>query len=105
MAGWINQWRGATQAIGQTQQAEIRYANGRVVNKKLLYRVTQTRIHQIPLMAGGREIGMTFQRKKCRKRPSRKIKPGSVLPNRPFASKNYSCLRPNGNGDNPNPCL
>jgi hypothetical protein len=26
--------------------------------------VTQTRIHQIPLIAGGREIGLTFERKK-----------------------------------------
>ena len=26
--------------------------------------VTQTRIHQIPLIAGGKEIGITFQRKK-----------------------------------------
>ena len=35
MAGWIDRWRDATVAIGQTQQAEIRYANGRVVHKKL----------------------------------------------------------------------
>ncbi|MDR4487051.1 MAG: hypothetical protein R3B83_05945 [Nitrospirales bacterium] len=31
----IDRWRDATVAIGQTQQAEIRYANGRVVHKKL----------------------------------------------------------------------
>jgi hypothetical protein len=35
MAGWIDRWRDATVAIGHTQQAEIRYANGRVVKKKL----------------------------------------------------------------------
>ena len=35
MAGWIDRWRDATVAIGHTQQAEIRYANGRVVKKKM----------------------------------------------------------------------
>ena len=35
MAGWIDRWRDATVAIGHAQQAEIRYANGRMVKKKL----------------------------------------------------------------------
>jgi len=35
MAGWIDRWRDATVAIGQTQEADIQYANGRVVTTKL----------------------------------------------------------------------